>query len=174
MVSIPLEQQKANEATRETAAPRRGFFSQIFRSSGKPITTEEIARFLDELPHQAAILDASGIVQYVNLAWRQFAAANGALSPCCGVGVNYVQLCEEVQGSEKKSAEAVAAGLRNVLTHHVAFYELEYPCHSPGENRRFLLQACPIPDEHGGAVVVHINVTEQMRVTNLVGEIPGT
>ena len=39
------------------------------------------------------------------------------------------------------------------------FFELEYPCHTPTEQRWFLMQATQVRGSEAGVVVVHINIT---------------
>jgi PAS domain S-box-containing protein/diguanylate cyclase (GGDEF)-like protein len=50
------------------------------------------------------------------------------------------------------------------LSGAVKNFSLEYPCHSPTEQRWFLLTVIPLADDRpNGAVVMHLNVTEGRR-----------
>ncbi|MFZ1545514.1 MAG: diguanylate cyclase, partial [Candidatus Nitrotoga sp.] len=46
----------------------------------------------------------------------------------------------------------------------VKSFSLEYPCHSPTEQRWFLLTVTPLADDHPhGVVVMHMNITERKK-----------
>src|SRR5690606_21605937 len=98
----------------------------------------------------------------VNEAWRRFAVANAFADVNYGVGENYISLCEHARGECSEEAGAVAVGIRNVLRGEAADFGLEYPCHSPDVKRWFRIMVTPLHEgKPGGAVVMHINVTER-------------
>jgi len=118
---------------------------------------------LNSLSAHVAILDESGAVVFVNKAWREFAVANGADSNVAE-GANYLDVCDSATGAEAEQAAAFAEGLRSVLSGRQEEFALEYPCHSPTEQRwfvgrvtRFLAGGPP------RAVVAHENVTKRKR-----------
>lgn len=116
---------------------------------------------LDALPAHIAILDDAGTLVAVNAAWRQFAEANGFTGTAYGIGVKYLEVCDAVSGDASASAQAVATGIREVLTQQRAAFSYEYSCHSPSEQRWFLLRVAPFASPDGlRVVVVHENVTE--------------
>lgn len=41
-------------------------------------------------------------------------------------------------------------------------FDLEYPCHSPGEQRWFSMSVTRMDSAAGGAVVAHTNITERV------------
>jgi len=102
------------------------------------------AAILNALPAHIALLDARGIVISVNLAWRQFDAANGLHYPGHAVGVNYLNVCDAARGNSASEAHAVAEGVRAVLGGSAANYTLEYPCDSTTEQRWFLMTVTPL------------------------------
>ncbi len=111
----------------------------------------------DALAAHVAVVDREGTVVYVNRAWEQFALENGCDDlAVTGVGSNYYSVCER-SGGESAPAQA---GLALVLHGEREYFELEYRCDSPTEERWFLMQVTPL---HSGgerlAVVVHHNVT---------------
>jgi diguanylate cyclase (GGDEF)-like protein len=73
-----------------------------------------------------------------------------------GVGANYFRAC----AADPTGGEAVA-GIRRVLAGELPAFTLEYPCHSPTDQRWFVLRCTPTPDGH--AVVAHFDVTPQKR-----------
>jgi two-component system CheB/CheR fusion protein len=50
-------------------------------------------------------------------------------------------------------------GLRAVLEGALPSFSIQYPCHSPTEQRWFVMNVAPIPGPDFGAVVSHFNVT---------------
>ncbi|HTL15102.1 MAG TPA: PAS domain S-box protein [Thermomonas sp.] len=117
---------------------------------------------LDALPAHVALLDPQGRIVVVNAAWRRFGAANVFPGQAFGVGQDYLAVCERAQGDCTDEADAAARGIREVLAGRRAQFVLEYPCHSPAEQRWFRMMATPIhPSEPRGCVVMHVDVTER-------------
>ncbi|RYZ75947.1 MAG: hypothetical protein EOP06_31785, partial [Proteobacteria bacterium] len=117
---------------------------------------------LDSLSAHIAILDSDGNIIAVNSAWRRFALNNGFGGMDCGLGTNYLRVCEAATGADAEEAPIVARGIADVLNgSHDEFY-LEYPCHSPEESRWFSLRATRFwsEDELPSRVVVsHENIS---------------
>ena len=114
------------------------------------------------LPTQMAVLDQSGTILYVNAAWKAFARENGApLLAETSVGRNYLASSSLAEGDGADEGLEASRGIAAVLAGTLPFFTLEYPCHSPHEQRWFLLYAAPLPGERGGAVVEHLNITER-------------
>lgn len=118
---------------------------------------------LDSLSAHIAILDSEGTVVAVNNAWRQFAKANGFRGEGCGLGANYLAVCEAATGPDAEEAPLVVNGLREVLSGAKDEFYLEYPCHSPEEPRWFSLRATRFWDsdqETGTRIVItHENIS---------------
>ncbi len=117
---------------------------------------------LQALPMQMAVLDQSGTIVYVNAAWQTFARENGAPSLAeASVGLNYLAICDQAVRSHSEHALEARDGIAAVLAGTLSLCTLEYPCHSPTEQRWFLLYAAPLPDRTGHAVVAHLTITER-------------
>lgn len=115
---------------------------------------------LNALPAHIALLDAQGKILTVNEAWRRFATANGLMGPDFALGVNYLQVCDAAHGVSCDEALPVAAGIRAVLEGRARSYALEYPCHSPSQQRWFQMTVTPLFENHpNGVVVMHIDIT---------------
>jgi PAS domain S-box-containing protein len=130
--------------------------------------SERFARStVDALTAHIAILDADGTILAVNRAWEEFAAANAAgqagttaLADPFGVGANYLAVCDSASGSCGSEAPAVAAGIRAVLGGEQDVFSLEYPCHSPAEQRWFQVRVSRFAGDGPTRVVVaHEDVT---------------
>ncbi len=118
---------------------------------------------IDSLPEHIAVVDAHGVIIEVNQAWRYFAQRNGAAhSHAYGVGANYFDVCQKAseQGGDTE-ASAFAAGLRSVLNGSCQEFIQEAACHSPNEQRWFILHAVPLRGALKGAVLIYQNTTER-------------
>ena len=117
---------------------------------------------LDSLSAHIAVINRSGMIVGVNQAWDDFARANcleeriGAV----GVGQNYLQVCESAAASDEQTAE-ILENLRAVLDGKADVFATEYACHSPEEQRWFLMQVSALKNDGGGAVISHINITNR-------------
>jgi DNA-binding CsgD family transcriptional regulator len=123
-------------------------------------------RILDELEAHVAILDSNGRIIKTNKAWRDFASRNplwdGSLPANCGIGANYLQVCRAAKGVSAENALLACQGIKDVLAGKKRTFSLEYPCHSPTQQRWFVMLVKPLrgstPRE---LVVVHTNITPQ-------------
>ncbi len=116
----------------------------------------------DALDAHVAIVAADGRIVEVNDAWRRFAAGNG--DPHAGApGPNYLDVCRSSATAGIVEAAAALDGLYAVLRGERPDFEFEYPCHSPTEQRWFLMRVAPLPGEPGRAVVSHVNITTRRR-----------
>ena len=131
------------------------------------LALKEHARFtrdiLNSLTAHVAVLDEQGVIIEVNDAWRRFGRENGE-PPDQGdyIGTNYMEVCAKAAriGGDALARE-VADGLRELLAGRRESFVLEYPCHSPGQQRWFKLRASPLTGSRKGAVVSHQDITER-------------
>lgn len=114
---------------------------------------------LDALDANIAVLDQHGTILAVNTSWERFGRSNGMRDSRFGVGVNYYAVC---RAAVDPLARAAASGIRDVLHHRRSSFVIEYPCHSPDEERWFKLRATPLPDHPGFGVVAHEDITERV------------
>jgi signal transduction histidine kinase/CheY-like chemotaxis protein len=118
----------------------------------------------DALPAHLCVLDGDGRILAVNAAWRRFAAENGGAD--CGVneGGNYFGACGTAVGEEADHAASFAGRLREVIAGRSGHFEMEYPCHSPTEQRWFIASAVPLAGPGSArALVMHEPVTQRKR-----------
>lgn len=130
------------------------------------IRQSEIFRrtILDSLSAHIAVLDKDGEIVAVNNAWKRFAEMNffQCENDSAGVGQNYIEVCESSENLDEEAANIVG-NLRKVLNLEIEGFSLEYPCHSPDEDRWFLLQATALKSAKGGAVISHIDITDRKK-----------
>jgi diguanylate cyclase (GGDEF)-like protein/PAS domain S-box-containing protein len=119
---------------------------------------------LNALPAHIALLDSRGIIVSANEAWRRFDRDSGTLGPGYEIGVDYLEICDSARGDDALEASQAAAGIRSVLDGTVKNFSLEYPCHSPTEQRWFLMSVTPMDENHRHSIVVmHLDITERKR-----------
>lgn len=92
---------------------------------------------LDTLPANVAVLNAEGVIIFVNKAWRNFGDRNGLRTPRHCLESNYVNVCLNAQGADKKQAHEVGGKLQQILQGNLIEFSYEYPCHGPLEKRWF-------------------------------------
>ncbi len=114
---------------------------------------------LDSVRSHIAILDADGRIVRANLAWREFARANGLDDDT--IGWNYFEVCRRAAIPD---AEAAAAGIASVIVGARESFHMDYACHSPGEKRWFTMHVTPLSGKEGQVVVSHENITRLKEV----------
>lgn len=122
------------------------------------------AALTNALATSLAVLDTHGLIVSVNEAWRRFGRANAIQSPGDEIGVNYLEVCDNAQGEYASQAKQAARGIRSVLNGEAKHFSMEYPCHSPTEQRWFLMTVTPLTGNAPISVVVmHLNITERRQ-----------
>ena len=120
---------------------------------------------LNSLSAQIAVLNSQGIIIAVNKPWGRFTEENG--SPQLGensVGLNYLDVCEQAPiYANGEEAAAAQVGILTVLAGTQNEFYLEYPCHSPDQQRWFRMHVTSLRDSQVGVVVAHENITERKR-----------
>lgn len=127
---------------------------------------------LDSMPAQIAVLDSNGTIVSVNRSWLDFAANNGGSGDANQhIGVSYLNCCQPRPHvlPDEGSLEAFY-GIGSVLQRSLPSFRVDYPCHSPTENRWFSLSATPINTDCGHVVITHTNITESKLAEMAVRE----
>ena len=116
---------------------------------------------IDALAEHIAVLSTDGVITLVNTAWVRFAADNGNPSlEHAGLGANYMAVFSNLHEPLDSTALAAQRGVADVLAGRTQHFSLQYPCHSPTEERWFVMHVSSISGEQSGAVVSHINISE--------------
>jgi PAS domain S-box-containing protein len=99
-------------------------------------------------PVEVALLDRSGVIVSVNDAWDDFCRENGGDPGACGVGIDFLAICDRALGDPVSAR--VAAATRGVLAGDLpAPVTHVVPCDSPGEVRWFELVVGPRAADDG-------------------------
>lgn len=117
---------------------------------------------LDSLKDQIAVINCKGDIVYVNNAWIQFGLENGVPTAFCWKKNNYLGTCERSVGNGDHDTALVYEGVREVIAGRKSSFSFEYPCHSPTEQRWFLMTIVPLGDNLGAYFgVSHVNITQR-------------
>jgi PAS domain S-box-containing protein len=118
---------------------------------------------IDALTSHIAILDHTGTIIKVNASWRKFAEYNEYYGHNYGLGTQYIESCmlkdREPVGCDVPGL-AAANGIREILSQARETFSLEYPCHSPYEQRWFIMRVTRFGSgETLRVVVAHEDIT---------------
>ena len=128
---------------------------------------------LDALSGHIAVLDESGTILEINEAWQRYADENppqGGVVHGIGIGFNYLAHCQHVllQG---RDAPPYALAIQDIIAGRRARFEMEYPSHSPTEQRWFVMRITRfLIAGLVRIVIVHDDCTEQKRAQNALRE----
>jgi diguanylate cyclase (GGDEF)-like protein len=111
---------------------------------------------LDALEDQAAVLDGTGCIVMVNKAWVNFARQNGGDLTRAGVGVNYIQACHTDRVTDQNGD--LSQRLHQVIIGEITHLAVEYPCHSPTDQRWYMMRAGHLQPQ--GALITHTSITK--------------
>ena len=125
---------------------------------------------LNSLTSHIAVLDAQGVIVAVNNAWQQFAKENSLLDVSQDMlGFNYLDVCKNaVNQAYGDEANAALTGIMAVLSGEQETFDLEYPCHSPTQQRWFHMKVSPLQGSRRGVVVSHENITERKQAERVL------
>ena len=130
-------------------------------------------RTLQALPAHIAVIDRQGRIVTVNQAWLEFARSNEAAgSPAVAVGADYLAVCRRAAVANSPEAAEALAGIEAVLAGSREQFSLEYPCHSPQQQRWFLMTVAPFgAGGAGGAVITHVNISARRLAEEALREL---
>jgi diguanylate cyclase (GGDEF)-like protein len=126
-----------------------------------PETEGFASAVIDALSSHICVTDSDGTIIAVNRAWRNFAIENPPFPNRAGVGTNYLTACHRASGAGSEGAERFALGVQSILEGKSKLFEMEYPCHSPTENRWYLGRVTPLNGAGHGAVISHMAITDR-------------
>ena len=119
---------------------------------------------LNSLTNQIAVIDQSGVILYVNLAWHAFATSNGMAADHQWIGTNYLSVCRSCSSPSQSETDIAKTyeGMVGVIEGRADAFVYEYPCHSPTEKRWFLMRIGPLWGRTGQFVISHHNITARV------------
>ncbi|MCW9033099.1 MAG: diguanylate cyclase [Rhodospirillales bacterium] len=117
---------------------------------------------LNSLSQQITVIDGTGLIQWVNDAWKGFSQENGAPSDEAWLYANYLSVCKAGSYVGDNDSSDAMSGIQSVMNGEATEFYFEYPCHSPTEQRWFMMRIRPL--EWNGPyhyVISHENITER-------------
>jgi anti-anti-sigma factor len=121
---------------------------------------------------EMALLDADGVIVWVNSAWQAFTVANGGDPAATGPGVSYLDVCAAAAGDLVTAR--VERAIRRALTGDLpGSFTIEVPCHSPGLARWFdlLISSRLDPDgKSAGATITMSLARAQTKALLMAGQ----
>ncbi|MBW3620068.1 MAG: HAMP domain-containing histidine kinase [Actinobacteria bacterium] len=113
---------------------------------------------LAAVPGHVAVLDATGQLVLTNQDWDDFADAGGGTTGC-GVGSDYLAVCDRAAQAGETAAARAAADIRAVLASGGRSVPFAYACETPTGLRWFLVSVAWWP-ELPGVIVSHVDITD--------------
>ena len=118
----------------------------------------------DCLPAHVVVIDEHGIIRAANESWQRFARENGATASAVSVGANYLEVCRRASMAGDLLARDTLDGIEAVIARRDDSFVLEYPCHTPGNERWFVLHVRRLSEESPDLILHHIDITERKLV----------
>lgn len=120
---------------------------------------------LNSVVAEVVVLDARGVIVAINDQWRQFARSKTSVAEQnvhgAEIGCNYLQICQAASRAGDPYARDALDGIMAVLEGRRSIFSLDYPCHSPQQQRWFTLVASPLGHESGhGVVITHTDISK--------------
>jgi diguanylate cyclase (GGDEF)-like protein/PAS domain S-box-containing protein len=127
---------------------------------------------LNSMAAEIAVLDKHGIITAVNEPWQRFAQENAPNPKCTSelvdVGCDYLAVFKEHSKFDEMTA---FHGIKAVLSGELPYFSQEYPCHSPHQQRWFLMTATPLIHHHvSGAVITHVDISQRILAEEALKE----
>lgn len=140
-----------------------------FQTKGTSMSADLLSSTLDGLEDHIAIIDQSGLITYVNKPWLDFGHENNYTKKSSEwLAHNYIHVCERsIESGAPLAAEALQ-GILDVLNGEKSVFTIEYPCHSPAEERWFRMRIVPIESDSARLFLVsHSNITRVITAEKL-------
>jgi diguanylate cyclase (GGDEF)-like protein len=150
----------------ETRQINESLEQRVVERTGELLESEKFTiDVMDSLSSNIAVLDSKGIIVSVNEPWLRFSRENrDPLDSTIDIGKNYLDVCKHSIETGDVEANAAFDGINAVLHGETDFFRLEYPCHSPDEQRWFNMSVSRLSSSRQGIVVSHINITERKQL----------
>ncbi|WP_289243528.1 GGDEF domain-containing protein [Methylophaga sp. UBA678] len=130
-----------------------------------------LKEILNSLTEHIVVINNQGEIVFVNQSWCTFASDNeSTIEDWCGI--NYIKECEKAASMGDEIGEAVGVGIKDVIADRQHSFYYEYPCHSPEEQRWFMMRVLPLDVKVGAHFIVsHQNITERKVAEERVREL---
>jgi diguanylate cyclase (GGDEF)-like protein len=121
-----------------------------------------LSQVLDSITEHIVVIDKTGEIQFVNKSWTSFGKENHCVIDKNWDGVNYIDECDKASNVGDGFGTQAANGIRSVINKKKSTFYFEYPCHSPDQQRWFMMRVSPFTVEKSDYFVIsHQNITER-------------
>jgi len=126
--------------------------------------SQVLAAIFGSMSAHAVTIGRDGRLESASPSWLKFARERGEEPDRTGRGVDYLAICRHAAQQGYPPAQKALEGIEAVLSGRLPRASLEYSCpESFGKQRWFLMSIDPMPPEHGGAVIGHIDITDRVE-----------
>ena len=138
-------------------------------------TPEFLKHILDSMDEHIVVVDEQGYIQYVNRSWLQFGSNNQCAVKSNWHQQNYLEECHRAAKRGDEFALNASKGITSVIERKQTSYYFEYPCHSPSEERWFMMRVNLFTAANKDYIVIsHQNITERRIAENTVRALAST
>jgi diguanylate cyclase (GGDEF)-like protein len=124
---------------------------------------------IDSMADHIAVIDEEGSIQFVNKSWTTFSTDNECAISGSWKDVNYIEECERSAKIGDDFGTQALNGIRSVIENKKDSFYFEYPCHSPGEKRWFMMRVTPFHlAKKSYFVISHQSITERKNAEEKV------
>jgi signal transduction histidine kinase/integral membrane sensor domain MASE1 len=117
---------------------------------------------LSSLMYGVVVVDREGCIVTANERWRRM-AGDDAPATATQAGASYLEFYRAASRSGEVWAAGAADGLADVLAGNTGEFRLEYRRSRSDGDRTIAMRVVPLARPEGGAVVTHVDLTDQRR-----------
>lgn len=127
-----------------------------------PHSDEFFKGIIDAMTEHVVVINTEGEIEYVNRGWVNFGQENSCMVREDWTGINYLKACDSAAESGEEFGKVAARGIRQVMRGAKEQFYFEYPCHSPAEQRWFMMRVTRLhQSDDQYYVITHQNITER-------------
>lgn len=120
---------------------------------------------LSSLSFQIAVINPNGVIISTNEVWNDFSNEDGKkTNELTGVGSNYFDTFNIAIKNGNIYSKKALIGIKSVLNNELKRFELEYPYHSNGKDKWFLLSVSGFEGDRQNAVIIHKDITDRKLI----------
>lgn len=118
---------------------------------------------LNAMPDIMALSDADGRIVSVNAAWGRFARDNRSREEFQhGKDTDYFEALVEIGLGNEKLIQELRPAFKAIIDGARDSFEMEYPCHTPGDQRWYQVRVSVVPGESSRfALATHVDITRR-------------
>ncbi len=119
---------------------------------------------LDTISKHIVVIDDKGNIIFANKSWGTFGQDNECSIETSWNRINYLNECDKAAAMGDEFGAKAANGIRSVINADESDFYFEYPCHSPEEERWFMMRVKTFTLEKTNYhVISHQNITERKQ-----------